>query len=71
MANIREYHNASCLSCDRVRKNMVIVGPMVFCSPCFEKEFKNEITLANFSVASTNPKYKAWLKKYKEEQADG
>jgi hypothetical protein len=70
MANIRAYHNASCLSCNKIRREMIMVGPMIFCSPCFEKEFKNEITLATFSVASTNPKYRTWLKKYKEHVAE-
>jgi hypothetical protein len=66
MSAIRTYHNASCLKCEKVRKEMIMVGPMIFCSPCFEEEFKNEIVLADFSVNSTNPRYKEWLKKYKD-----
>jgi hypothetical protein len=41
-----------------------MIGPMVFCWGCFEKEFK--AIYANCKVDSLNPIYKKWLEVYKE-----
>jgi len=69
MAQVKSYRNASCLKCKKAKKEMVAVGPMIFCPKCSDEEFKDVIT-ADW-VDPQNLKYTTWLKKYQGEFEDG
>ena len=43
---------------------MLLVGPMCFCSYCAHEEFSSDV-LKN-EIKSSDPRYKQWLKIYKE-----
>jgi hypothetical protein len=76
MAQVKSYRNASCLKCDKVEKEMVSIGPMIFCKKCSDEEFKDVITAEMgtfikqplcYWVDPQNPKYSKWLKEYQGE----
>jgi hypothetical protein len=80
MAQVKSYRNASCLKCKKVEKEMVAIGPMIFCPKCFDEEFKDVMTDSlggKFSSPAlcywvdSQSKYFDWLKKYQGEFEDG
>lgn len=70
MARITNYHNASCLCCGTTNKDMISVGPMVFCNRCYRYEFtKKEIVVSGDFACTIDSKckeYVYWLNKYKK-----
>jgi hypothetical protein len=64
MPKIHVYENAKCLRCNSVKRKMILVGPMCFCAYCAHEEFSSDV-LKN-EIKSSDPRYKHWLKIYKE-----
>ena len=67
MTKAQLYHNASCLKCKEVESKMVKIGPMVFCTICFRREFGslNELNVSHINYDSNSSSYKKWIKIYK------
>ena len=68
MAKARIICNSRCLKCDSIEKEMVKVGPMVFCNDCFIAEFINSEVYDTTSeeVPNNCEEYKDWLACYKK-----
>ena len=61
MAQARTIYNTKCIKCKIIESEMVLIGPIPFCTKCYINEFGDKGT-----VDSQNEKYKDWLKKYKK-----
>jgi hypothetical protein len=78
MAQVKAYANASCLKCGAVEKEMVSIGPMIFCPACSDQEF-GKITKAEMGQFLKEPlcywvdphssTYSKWLNKYSQENS--
>jgi hypothetical protein len=64
MIKVREWHNAKCLKCGNVEKEMIAVGPMVFCTKCTVQEFSIGIAQQQPEVDPKCQSYQKWLKSY-------
>lgn len=59
----RMYHNADCIKCSKLEKEMVIVGALIFCRECFISTFSTEDPIKNeYDI------YLKYLEKYKNKE---
>ncbi len=54
------FYNTGCIKCGTFDSKMVKIGPIPFCTPCYFREFGN-----NIEITADNEKYKEWLKRHK------
>lgn len=68
MAKAAYIYNSKCLRCSNLEQKMIKIGPMIFCSKCFEIEFieTGSCNTKTFEVKSTSKEYQDWLKVYKK-----
>ncbi len=66
MAKVASIYNSQCLKCDILKKEMIKVGPMVFCPKCFEDEFvqNGSYNTKTGEINTKNKDYQAWLEVY-------
>ena len=58
--DVLEFLNELCLSCNAIERNLVRIGPMIFCRPCWEKYFGGKQ-----QYNTNSPEYKRWISLYK------
>lgn len=58
LSNYHIHHNASCVKCDVLEKEMIRVGAVIFCEKCVVEEFTSEDP-----VRMEREKYLKWLHK--------
>ncbi len=58
LSNFHIHHNASCIKCDALHKEMIRVGAIIFCEKCIKEEFKSDDP-----VRLERAKYLKWLHK--------
>lgn len=58
--------NSSCLSCDKIEKDMVKIGAFVMCPHCKQVEFGDVREIDDPTSELYNKVYLKWLKKYKQ-----
>jgi hypothetical protein len=56
LSNFHIHHNASCIKCDALHKEMIRVGAIIFCEKCIKEEFKSDDP-----VRLEREKYLKWL----------
>lgn len=62
LSNYHIHHNADCVKCNAMHKEMVRVGAVIFCDKCVAEEFKSENP-----VTEERERYLLWLNiAYKE-----
>lgn len=66
MIKVANIYNSKCLCCSDLEKEMVKVGPMVFCPECFKLEFidKGVYNTKTSEIATNSQEYKGWLEAY-------
>jgi hypothetical protein len=60
-----KHTNKRCRKCKSTNRNMITVGTMDFCNPCFKEEFEADEPQMNFGagvISSESETYKRWLK---------
>lgn len=68
MEIVGKIYNSQCLKCDTINKEMVKVGPMIFCNNCFTVEFVDTkvYKVRKKEVPTKSKRYKDWLYAYKK-----
>lgn len=57
------YHNATCLKCGAIAKEMIRIGCIVMCNKCCTEEFKHPFPIE--SGTKDYEVYRKWVDKYK------
>lgn len=65
MSKIRvtSYENSSCVKCDKVEKNMILIGAVSMCHHCHELEFGGQLEIPVDSKLYKNT-YLPWVRTY-------
>lgn len=62
-SSVRMHANAECIVCKAIAKEMLSVGSLFFCFPCYRVEFKTEDP-----IREEKEKYSFWYQKFLEEE---
>ena len=59
--SVHRHVNSCCVKCDKIEKEMIRTGSVIFCIKCFFEEFET-----TDPVTDERDKYRKWLRVYME-----